>query len=127
MVILLHEHAVPLSRLLKTMANESRLIILSQLMDRERNVGELSHSLGMRQPALSQHLAKFRRAGLVGARRKARTIFYSVSGPLARRVIEALIDIAAVDAMSPLHKPDPRNPSQGPNATIASRKIAHVH
>ena len=42
--------------LLKALANEDRLLILCQLTQGERNVGELEKMTGVRQPTLSQQL-----------------------------------------------------------------------
>ena len=51
--------------LLKALANERRLFILCQLLDRELSVGELNEVLGLSQSAMSQHLAVLRRDELV--------------------------------------------------------------
>lgn len=40
--------------LLKALANEDRLLLLCQLVQGERNVGELESLTGIRQPTLSQ-------------------------------------------------------------------------
>jgi len=45
----------------------------------ERSVGALQEVVGLGQSALSQHLARLRRDGLVTARRSAQTVFYSIS------------------------------------------------
>ena len=84
------EHAVEASRLLKALANESRLMVLCSLCDREMSVGELNAMVPLSQSALSQHLAVLRRDGLETTRREAQTIYYSlVDGPAAR-VIDTL-------------------------------------
>ena len=90
---LLQENARQASGLLKAMSNEHRLMILCQLARGERKVGELEHLIGLSQSALSQHLARLRRDGLVKTRREAQTIFYSLAGPEARSVIETLYGI----------------------------------
>ena len=54
------------------MANERRLFILCQLLDRELSVGELNEVLGLSQSAMSQHLAVLRRDELVATRKEAR-------------------------------------------------------
>lgn len=87
---LLQENARQASSLLKAMSNEHRLMILCQLARGERKVGELETLIGLSQSALSQHLARLRRDKLVKTRREAQTIFYSLSGPEARSVIETL-------------------------------------
>lgn len=86
-------HAGSASRLLKALANESRLMILCILSEGELSVGELNQRVQLSQSALSQHLSVLRRDGLVATRRESQTIYYSlVPGP-ASRVIEVLHDI----------------------------------
>lgn len=76
--------------LLKTLANESRLIILCHLSQGERSVGDLQAELPLSQSALSQHLARLRRDGLVRDRRHARNIFYSLTPGPAESLLETL-------------------------------------
>ncbi len=86
-------HAGQATRLLKALANESRLMILCNLAGGELTVGQLNSHVDLSQSALSQHLALLRRDGLVQTRRQAQTIFYSlVEGP-AQQVIGVLHDI----------------------------------
>jgi DNA-binding transcriptional ArsR family regulator len=86
----LQENANRASVLLKAMSNQHRLMILCQLLLDERSVGELEDLIGLSQSALSQHLARLRRDGLVTTRRSAQTIFYSLQGDEAVTVIRAL-------------------------------------
>lgn len=86
----LQDSARRASALLKAMANEHRLMILCQLLPGEKSVGELERLIGLSQSALSQHLARLRRDGLVQTRRQAQTIFYSLSGKEASAVIDTL-------------------------------------
>jgi DNA-binding transcriptional ArsR family regulator len=78
------------SELLKAMANRHRLLILCQLIDGERSVGELAAFLGVRDSTVSQHLAILRRADLVDSRRDGQTIWYSISSAPARDLVEVL-------------------------------------
>ena len=55
---------------LKAMAQEDRLLLLCQLVEGERNVGELEAAVGLHQPSLSQHLGVLREEGLVSTRRE---------------------------------------------------------
>jgi ArsR family transcriptional regulator, virulence genes transcriptional regulator len=75
---------------LKTLANEHRLLILCQLVEGEKSVGELERHLRLRQPHLSQHLARLRQDGLVRTRRDSRTIFYDLRSREAAEVIDLL-------------------------------------
>ncbi len=78
------------SELLKSLANRHRLLIVCQLIDGERSVGELTAFLGIRDSTVSQHLALLRKDGVVAARREGQTIFYSIASASAREVLEAL-------------------------------------
>ncbi len=86
----LEENARRASTLLKAMSNEHRLMILCQLLHGEKSVGELERLIGLSQSALSQHLARLRRDSLVRTRRSAQTIYYSLAGEEAERVINTL-------------------------------------
>ncbi len=78
------------SELLKALANRHRLLILCQLIDGERSVGELAAFLGIRDSTVSQHLAILRRDDLVDSRRDGQTIWYSISSAPARELVEVL-------------------------------------
>ena len=64
------DNAGEAARLLKALSNEKRLMILCQLGDGERAVGDLLPAAGLSQSALSQHLAVLREEGLVAGRRE---------------------------------------------------------
>lgn len=87
------EHAAQAARLLKALANENRLLILCQLVPGERSVTQLLDGVPLSQSALSQHLALLRRDGLVRARREARTVYYSLSGHAAPRILGLLYEL----------------------------------
>jgi ArsR family transcriptional regulator, virulence genes transcriptional regulator len=78
------------SELLKALSNRHRLLIICQLIDGERSVGDLAEFLGLRDSTVSQHLALLRRDGLVSARRDAQTIYYSIASEPAREILVAL-------------------------------------
>ncbi len=78
------EHADEASRLMRALANPSRLVILCLLSNGEMSVGQINARVPLAQSALSQHLAVLRRDGLVSTRRESQTIYYSVQpGPAA--------------------------------------------
>jgi DNA-binding transcriptional ArsR family regulator len=64
---------------LSALANEDRLLLLCQLSQGEKSVGELEEALGIRQPTLSQQLGVLRNEELVNARREGKRIFYSIA------------------------------------------------
>jgi DNA-binding transcriptional ArsR family regulator len=75
---------------LKALANRHRLIVLCLLAERERTVSELEEILGIRQPTLSQQLARLRAENLVETRRDGKHIYYSLASDETRGVIELL-------------------------------------
>ena len=81
------------SRLLRTLGNEKRLMILCQLGDREMSVGQMLPLFGLSQSALSQHLAKLRDEALVATRREGQSIFYRIHDPAVLQVIATLAAI----------------------------------
>jgi DNA-binding transcriptional ArsR family regulator len=81
------------TRLLKAIGNESRLIILCRLSQGECSVSDLRDVLPLTQSALSQHLARLRKEGLVYNRRESRNIFYSLAPGPAEGLLEALFMI----------------------------------
>ena len=86
-------HASEASKLLRSMANENRLMVLCSLIQGELSVKELNERIPLSQSALSQHLAYLREADLVKTRRESQTIYYQLHGGEAIRVIEALHSI----------------------------------
>jgi DNA-binding transcriptional ArsR family regulator len=86
------------SELLKALANRHRLMIICQLIDGERSVGELATFLGIRDSTVSQHLALLRKDGLVAARRDGQTIWYSISSGPARELVKTLYRVFCAPA-----------------------------
>jgi DNA-binding transcriptional ArsR family regulator len=83
-------NAAKATSLLKALANKHRLVILCHLAGGEKSVGELEELLAMRQPHLSQHLARLRRDELVKTRRASRTIFYGLGSRVAGEIVHLL-------------------------------------
>jgi DNA-binding transcriptional ArsR family regulator len=78
------------SAFLKALSHEVRLLILCFLIDGEKSVTEIERMLKLRQPAVSQQLARLRADGLVDTRRNGKNVYYSLSRTEVRDVIEAL-------------------------------------
>ena len=85
--------AAAAARLLRALANERRLMILCQLTEGERSVGELQPHVGLSQSALSQHLAVLRDEGVVATRREGQTIWYRIADQAALKVVVTLAEI----------------------------------
>jgi DNA-binding transcriptional ArsR family regulator len=81
------------SDFLKAMSHENRLLLLCLLAEGERSVTELENILSLRQPAVSQQLARLRFDGMVSTRREGKVIYYSLASDDVRRVISVIYDI----------------------------------
>ncbi len=86
----LRDSAANACALLKTMANEDRLLILCQLSQGERNVGEIETATDIRQPTLSQQLTKLRDEGLVSTRREGKYIYYAIASDAVIQIMHLL-------------------------------------
>jgi DNA-binding transcriptional ArsR family regulator len=89
---LMLSNAQQASDFLKALSHEVRLLILCFLMEGEKSVSEIERMLKLRQPAISQQLARLRGEGLVEARRDGKNIYYSVARSEVRDVIGTLHD-----------------------------------
>lgn len=78
---------------LKAIANFYRLQILNQLLLGEKNVSSLNLHVKVSQPALSQHLSKLRRAGIIGARREQRNIYYYITSPHIVIILDVVAEV----------------------------------
>jgi ArsR family transcriptional regulator, virulence genes transcriptional regulator len=86
----LQRHAEQAAAMLKHLANPVRLMILCQLIGAERSVGALQEAAGISQSALSQHLAKMREAGILGAERRGQMVFYRIADMRAHALLSTL-------------------------------------
>lgn len=87
--------------LLKSLANDHRLLILCMLSEKEMSVKEIGQHVDLDQSPLSQHLAKLRAEGLVKARKEAQHVYYSLHSTEARTVIETLYDLYCTPRCKP--------------------------
>jgi len=81
------EAAADLFSLLST---PTRLRIVCELCNGERNVGELLERLGVGQPNMSQHLGMLYRGGVVGRRRSGSQVFYRIVSERVLLLCEAV-------------------------------------
>jgi DNA-binding transcriptional ArsR family regulator len=86
----LKKHAAKAARMLKSLSNENRLMILCSLIEGELSVGELNQRIPLSQSALSQHLGYLRKQDLVATRRESQTIYYQLKGDDAIQIIQVL-------------------------------------
>ena len=95
------EHAKAATGLLKSLANEDRLMLLCQLVDGERTVSEMERLTGIRQPTLSQQLGVLRAEALVHTRREGKWIYYRIASGEALALLAALHRVYCADDPPP--------------------------
>ena len=88
-----------LTKILKAMSNLRRMQILSELADgNEWSVSQIEHVMPeLSQSALSQHLARLRKTGIVTTRRESQTIYYRIKDDDVKRILRLLNHIYAND------------------------------
>jgi len=69
------------ARVLKALANESRLRIVDRLAKGECSVGELTELIGSDRTTVSKHLAVLRAHGIVLDRREGNVVYYTLLTP----------------------------------------------
>lgn len=74
----MHASATAEDRLFKALADPGRRAILRCLVDGDAPVKDLTARFEMSQPAISQHLAALKEAGLVSGRREGRQVIYRI-------------------------------------------------
>jgi DNA-binding transcriptional ArsR family regulator len=86
----MQRNACDAADLLKVLANAKRLLILCQLVQGERSVGDLCGLVGLSQSALSQHLAKLREQGVLASDKRGQMVFYRIANPKAEALLSTL-------------------------------------
>jgi ArsR family transcriptional regulator len=84
-------HLTALDRVLKALADPTRVRVLGLLRGGEVCVCHIYESLGVPQPKASRHLAYLRRAGLVRATKRGLWVYYRAA-PQADAGIQAVVD-----------------------------------
>lgn len=77
--------------MLKALGDETRLLILSMLYQRDCCVCEVAYGLDKTQPSVSQHLRKLKQADLISERKQGSWVFYSLRRDIPQWVF-ALLD-----------------------------------
>ena len=63
----------------KMFSHKIRLQIIDHLREGEKSVGELAEAMELRQPNISQHLAKLREKNFVKTRKEGNSVYYSIA------------------------------------------------
>ncbi|PPS86390.1 HTH-type transcriptional regulator KmtR [Streptomyces sp. MH60] len=82
------------AEILSLLGDRTRLTLLHALTDAEADVTTLTEACGAARPAVSQHLARLRLAGLVGTRKEGRRVVYSLRDGHLRRLVDEALNVA---------------------------------
>lgn len=91
--VIMRDAANDASEFLRALSNHHRLLILCQLIDGEKSVGQLAEFLGVRDSTTSQHLALLRRDRIITGRRDGQTVWYRISSQPARDIVQVLYGV----------------------------------
>ncbi|WP_041820369.1 ArsR/SmtB family transcription factor [Streptomyces davaonensis] len=82
------------AELLALLGDRTRLTLLHALAGGEADVSTLTEACGAARPAVSQHLARLRLAGLVNTRKQGRRVIYSLGDGHLRRLVDEALSVA---------------------------------
>lgn len=83
-------------KLLKALADETRIKIVQCLMDGERCACTLVPAVGKAQPTVSQHLRILEEAGVLESRRQGVNIWYKIRSDQAIQILK-ILDIQKIE------------------------------
>ncbi|HET9081202.1 MAG TPA: metalloregulator ArsR/SmtB family transcription factor [Trebonia sp.] len=78
------------ARVCKALADPTRLLIINELRDGPRPVGDIAEALGIAQPNISRHLAVLRDRGFVTAERVGGNVRYELVSQKILRAMDLL-------------------------------------
>ncbi len=81
------------ARVLKALANASRLKIVDRLSRGECSVGELTNLVGLDRSTVSKHLAVLRAHGIVDDRREGNVVYYRLLTPCVLNFFSCAKDV----------------------------------
>jgi DNA-binding transcriptional ArsR family regulator len=87
------DHYKRQARLLRALANETRLKIIDRLGKGECQVSELVNIIGSDQSTVSKHLATLRNAGVVDDERRGNAVFYRLLTPCVLNSFACAADV----------------------------------
>ncbi|MFF9161093.1 ArsR/SmtB family transcription factor [Streptomyces longwoodensis] len=88
------EHFALAAEILALLGDRTRLTLLHALAGGEADVTTLTEVCGAARPAVSQHLARLRLAGLVSTRKEGRRVVYALHDGHLRRLVDEALNVA---------------------------------
>tara|TARA_Y100000588_G_C13917697_1_gene780087 strand:+ start:201 stop:509 length:309 start_codon:yes stop_codon:yes gene_type:complete len=89
----MRDNATKAEQILKMVANQNRLMILCHLIHNEMSVSDLNKRVDLSQSALSQHLAKMRREGILSTRKEGQQVIYQIASNEVSTIMDTLYSI----------------------------------
>lgn len=80
------------SQVMSALSNPARLMLLCQLVEGEKTVGDLERALGLSQAYVSQQLARLRACGMVESTPDGRARRYRLSDSRLAPVLQAIYE-----------------------------------
>lgn len=109
-----------LAEVFRVIGHETRLRLLTLLLEGERSVVEIEAISGIGQPGLSQQLAVLRKSALVSTRREAKMVFYKVDPAGVTEAVALLNRLSGQPAGGPPPAPQEKAaPARGSAAAFA--------
>jgi len=87
------EQIEQMARAMRAIAHPLRLKILCVLGEQESSVHDIVEAVGTSQSNVSQHLAILREKGILGARRKANRVYYSVRDQRTLQLLSTMREV----------------------------------
>jgi ArsR family transcriptional regulator, virulence genes transcriptional regulator len=85
------------AELCQSFASPQRLMIINELKNGSKSVGELSRNLNLKQSHTSQLLAVLRKVGVIAPERRGNAVYYSLANPQIITACELVRSIIAED------------------------------
>jgi DNA-binding transcriptional ArsR family regulator len=87
------------ARVLKALANPSRLILIDALAQGEKCVADLTALVGSDMSTVSRHLSVLKSAGIVGDRRQGLQIYYNLKMPCVLRFFDCICEVLTIQGI----------------------------
>lgn len=86
-----------MARLMRALANESRLIIVDRLSRGECCVCELAELTGLDQSTVSRHMSRLESSNVVGRERRGQHVYFRLAAPWVKEFLDSLSPVAGPD------------------------------
>ncbi len=83
------------AQICKALADPKRLLIINDLREGEKTVGDMADDLELPQATVSQHLAILRQRSLVYSRRDGVHVYYRIANEKVTRAFDLLREVMA--------------------------------